>query len=121
MLKFHVDTKTFLKVARALFSMFSSSRLGNTFDMVPTSCFASLLCYIVFINPSAYKTAWNVTTPKTLKHVCIILPSVQQFLKLFIQCYQSWLLLIICLVNCYWYGLEECPCTERTTAQRIVA
>lgn len=62
--------------------MFSSSRLGNTFKMLPTWYFASLFCYVVFINSSAYKTAWNITTPKTLKYVCIMLPRVEQFLKL---------------------------------------
>lgn len=75
--KFHVDTKRLLEVVRALFSMFSSS------SMVPTWYFASLLSYVVFINPPAYKTAWKVTTPKTLKHVCIMLPTVERFLKLF--------------------------------------
>lgn len=69
--RFHVDTKSLLKVVRALFNMFSSNRLSNTFNMVPTWYFASSFCYVVFIKSSAYKTAWNVTTPKTLKYVCM--------------------------------------------------
>lgn len=55
--KFHMGKKSNLKVVRALFSMFSSSRLGNTFNMVPTWYFASLLYYVVFIDSFAYNNS----------------------------------------------------------------
>lgn len=48
--------------------------------------FARLLCYIVFFYPSAYKTAWDVTTLKPLRNVWVMLLKMEQFFFFFFFC-----------------------------------